>query len=364
MGTIQIDGSTPKLTIGNATAEDASIVYDGNAKDFYIALDDSADKLVIGEGSTVGTNSILTITDDSVTIGDAAAVDTKIVFDGNAQDFYVGLDDSADDLVIGLGSTVGTTPAISINSDRDVTISDGAIDFDVASHDTSNGLKLGGTLVTATAAELNIMDGVTSTAAEINLIDGGTARGTTAIADGDGVLINDAGTMRMTSVETLATYIGGGITEADSWRVNAVIDMSTGAYTDLTSSWERTDSRGFATQLGTGLSQSSGIFSLPSTGYYLISWHFNFYADAGASNTSIQLSCTLDNSSYLETAATSANVASGESIVLSGSYIFDVTNTTNCKFKWRYYSAGSTNNILGHTDETKCGFTCVRLGDT
>ena len=155
MGTVQIDGSTPKITVGNATAEDA-----------------------------------------------------LIVFDGNAQDFYIGLDDSADDLVIGLGSAAGTTPAISINEDRDVTISDGAIDFDVASHDTSNGLKLGGTLVTATAAELNIMDGVTATAAEINLIDGGTARGTTAIADGDGVLINDAGTMRQTTVETLKTYIG------------------------------------------------------------------------------------------------------------------------------------------------------------
>jgi len=50
---------------------------------------------------------------------------------------------------------------------------------------------------------------VTATAAEINLIDGGTARGTTAIADGDGVLINDAGTMRQTTVETLKTYIGG-----------------------------------------------------------------------------------------------------------------------------------------------------------
>lgn len=46
------------------------------------------------------------------------------------------------------------------------------------------------------------------TKAELDNIDGGTARGTTAIADGDGVLINDAGTMRMTSVETMATYIG------------------------------------------------------------------------------------------------------------------------------------------------------------
>ena len=46
------------------------------------------------------------------------------------------------------------------------------------------------------------------TKAELDNIDGGTARGTTAIADGDGVLINDAGTMRMTSVETMATYMG------------------------------------------------------------------------------------------------------------------------------------------------------------
>jgi hypothetical protein len=55
---------------------------------------------------------------------------------------------------------------------------------------------------------------VTATAAEINLIDGGTARGTTAIADGDGVLINDAGTMRQTTVETLKTYVGGDNTPA------------------------------------------------------------------------------------------------------------------------------------------------------
>jgi len=44
------------------------------------------------------------------------------VFDGNAQDFYVGLDDSADDLVIGVGSTVGTTPGISIDEDQYVTM--------------------------------------------------------------------------------------------------------------------------------------------------------------------------------------------------------------------------------------------------
>jgi len=69
--------------------------------------------------------------------------------------------------------------------------------------------------VTSTATELNILDGVTTTTAEINLIDGGTARGTTAVASGDGILINDAGTMRMTDVDTVSTYfsshsVGGG----------------------------------------------------------------------------------------------------------------------------------------------------------
>ena len=63
--------------------------------------------------------------------------------------------------------------------------------------------------VTSTAAELNILDGVTSTAAELNLIDGGTARGTDALADGDGILINDGGTMKMTNVTTVKTYMTG-----------------------------------------------------------------------------------------------------------------------------------------------------------
>jgi len=108
------------VTLGDGAAADTAIIFDGNAKDFYVALDDSADKLVIGEGSTVGTNNILTITDDTVTLGDGAAVDTSIVFDGNAQDFYIALDDSADDLIIGQGSTVGSNPAIAIDENQNV----------------------------------------------------------------------------------------------------------------------------------------------------------------------------------------------------------------------------------------------------
>ena len=58
----------------------------------------------------------------SLTIGDAGAEDTKIVFDGNAQDFYIGLDDSTDDLVFGKGSALGTTQAIAIDENMDVAI--------------------------------------------------------------------------------------------------------------------------------------------------------------------------------------------------------------------------------------------------
>ena len=61
--------------------------------------------------------------------------------------------------------------------------------------------------VTASTSELNIMDGVTATTAELNLMDGGTSAGTTAVAGGDGIVTNDGGTMRQTTVDTFDTYL-------------------------------------------------------------------------------------------------------------------------------------------------------------
>ena len=180
-----LSGTTPTLTIGDAGAEDTKIVFDGNAKDFYIGLDDSADKLVIGDGSTLGTNSILTLTDDSVTIGDGAAVDTKIVFDGNAQDFYIGLDDSADDLVIGLGSAVGTTPAIHIDENQVVTFDAGISEEYAAVTSSSNVVSLN--LRTANNFSHDLTENTTISftnpaasgkvsAATLRIIQGSTAR--------------------------------------------------------------------------------------------------------------------------------------------------------------------------------------------
>ena len=61
IGDVEITGTTPKLTIGDADAEDSTLLFDGNAQDFYIALDDSADDLLIGLGSTVGTTPAISI---------------------------------------------------------------------------------------------------------------------------------------------------------------------------------------------------------------------------------------------------------------------------------------------------------------
>ena len=49
------------------------------------------------------------------TLGDGTANDTKIVFDGNAQDYHIGLDDSSDKLVIGKGTALGTTTSMSFD---------------------------------------------------------------------------------------------------------------------------------------------------------------------------------------------------------------------------------------------------------
>lgn len=58
-----------------------------------------------------------------------------------------------------------------------------------------------------TTSEFDILDGLTATTSELNLVDGATARGTTAVATGDGFLHNDNGTMRMTNVSKMYDYI-------------------------------------------------------------------------------------------------------------------------------------------------------------
>ena len=60
---------------------------------------------------------------------------------------------------------------------------------------------------TLTSPKINEDVAVTSTATEINIMDGDTSAGTTAVAGGDGIVTNDNGTMRQTTVDTFDTYL-------------------------------------------------------------------------------------------------------------------------------------------------------------
>jgi len=131
------------------------------------------------------------------------------------------------------GSTIGNSAAtlvsdIGTQTLTNKTLTSPKVNEDVAVTSTATELNLLDG-VTSTTAELNILDGVTSTAAEINLIDGGTARGTTAVADGDGILHNDAGTMRMTSAATFKTYFTSGVSSAadDITAGDAAVNVTT-----------------------------------------------------------------------------------------------------------------------------------------
>jgi len=65
---------------------------------------------------------------------------------------------------------------------------------------------------------------ITTTGAELNLMDGDSTVGTTAIADGDGLIINDAGTMRQTTVQTLAAYLDDEITAMPNLVTTGALD--------------------------------------------------------------------------------------------------------------------------------------------
>ena len=82
-------------------------------------------------------------------------------------------------------------------------------------------LQIAGTAITSTAAELNILDGVTATTSELNLMDGGTTAGTTAVAGADGIVTNDNGTMRQTTVDTFDTYLAGTTKTLTNKTINA-----------------------------------------------------------------------------------------------------------------------------------------------
>ena len=70
--------------------------------------------------------------------------------------------------------------------------------------DLLDGFAFGGTKIASTATEIN------------SSTDGSTTVGTDAIADDDGIVTNDGGTMKQTKVQTFSTYFNKNLVEAKS----------------------------------------------------------------------------------------------------------------------------------------------------
>ena len=116
----------------------------------------------------------------------------------------------------------------------------GAAVVDLTASIDVSALRLAGTAVTSTAAELNKLDGVNSTTAELNIVDGDTSVGTTAVAAGDGIVTNDAGTMRHTTAATFSTYFNANVYSAPS----AITSTSTLTPSAAQSIYQRVDTSG------------------------------------------------------------------------------------------------------------------------
>jgi len=158
-GTSILPDTSGGADIGSASAEFG---------DIYIADDKKikfgSDQDISVEYDEDGTDSLL------ISGGDVTIADDKKLFFGTDKDVSIEYDEDGNNTMLVTG---------------DVVFADGSTSVDIKSHDLSaNGLKLDGTLVTASAAEINKLDGVTRTTSQINSARDGTV---TSVATGSGL---------------------------------------------------------------------------------------------------------------------------------------------------------------------------------
>ena len=219
---------------------------------------------------------------------------------------------------------------------------------------------LGSTLDTGTPSDGT----VTNAKLAQDVISGETDIGA-AIVDADLLLVDDGagGTLRKTAASRIKTYVGGGITVADQWRVTANFD---GSVQPITSNWEQTDGTAQG-NLGSSMANSSGVWTFPSTGFYLVSFGANAEHDADLRYCYSIIDATTDNSSYTDIAYGWGHVkaVSGATYVnLYAQAIVDVTNVTNVKVRFGTNTGVSGLTWVGGSAQNNLYATFIRLGDT
>ena len=156
-----------------------------------------------------------------------------------------------------------------------------------------------------------------------------------------------------------------GIKNADQWRLTT---NHTGAQGDLTSNFEQTDDLDSG-QIGSAMTQASGIFTFPDTGKWLIhvigQW---FSSNGGITYAGIHIRCTHNAGSGDTYDTKTINYANMDSTSYyqseSSCFLFDVTDVTTHKVKFYAEKSVGDATLQGGTDVNLTTFTFLRLGDT
>ena len=138
-GTITLAGAVTNFETFTANLSNSDTTY-------YSIVDNTNGAFEVGLGTFTASGTTLARTTIIASSNSNSAVD----FGAGTKDVFI---------TIPASKMIVKDASGNVSIDGDVTIADGSNDFDVASHDGTNGLKLGGTLVTSSAAELNILDG-------------------------------------------------------------------------------------------------------------------------------------------------------------------------------------------------------------
>jgi len=171
----------------------------------------------------------------------------------------------------------------------------------------------------------------------------GTVTGISVGGLPDGIVDTD---MLAANAVTVAKASGSvkGITAAETWRTSG--DFTSGSSgTTYPTNWEK-DDHATAGSIGSGMSHSSGIFTFPETGIYLITYQGYARVSSSGSNelAAVRIFAASDNSTYNGSAATYFNipaVATHNYNSAHTTFIFDVQDTSNYKVKFGNYSVST-----------------------
>ena len=155
------------------------------------------------------------------------------------------------------------------------------------------------------------------------------------------------------------TGLTSGITMVDQWRItNDNIKTSDQV---IDSNWERSDA--FFAQIGTGMSQSSGVFTFPQTGIYLVLAQLQMNGSASYAGVSVEVSTDSGGSygGFTYGYQNMSTVGGYHHLGLHG--ICDIANVSTHRLRMLAVNNAST-QYSGNTNNYRCGMTFIRLGDT